>query len=386
MSFAIRSRFFLASRELINCVKNNSNRWNSSLANRKSSKGYLKYITIGTGLGTIIGGGYALYTLKYNRPESEQVSITEAEIQTTSTKIKSLPDVKFARQIKVSTDKSGLDIILFQYPTCPFCCKVRAFLDYYGLSYNIVEVNPVLRQQIKWSKYKKVPILLIRTGEEYLQLNDSTMIVSCLATYLRNKNYDLSKIPEYYPTITGINSSNSSILNKYFVMHGGTSKELIEEDKEERKWRKWADDTLVHTLSPNVYRTKEEALQAFNWFSEVGEWDRLFPSWERALVIYVGAYAMYFIGKKLKKRHGLKDNVRESLYDECRTWINEVKKRGQFFGGPSPNLADLAVYGVLSSIEGCQAFQELLENTKIGTWYFEMKNAVQNHCGAKALN
>lgn len=99
MSFAIRSRFFLASRELINCVKNNSNRWNSSLANRKSSKGYLKYITIGTGLGTIIGGGYALYTLKYNRPESEQVSITEAEIQTTSTKIKSLPDVKFARQV-----------------------------------------------------------------------------------------------------------------------------------------------------------------------------------------------------------------------------------------------------------------------------------------------
>lgn len=63
-----------------------------------------------------------------------------------------------------------------------------------------------------------------------------------------------------------------------------------------------------------------------------------------------------------------------------------MKKRGQFFGGSSPNLADLAIYGVLSSIEGCQAFQELLENTKIGTWYFEMKNAVQNHYGAKALN
>jgi microsomal prostaglandin-E synthase 2 len=37
----------------------------------------------------------------------------------------------------------------------------------------------------------------------------------------------------------------------------------------ERQWRKWADEVLVHTLSPNVYRTKEEALQAFNWFSEV---------------------------------------------------------------------------------------------------------------------
>ena len=39
--------------------------------------------------------------------------------------------------------------------------------------------------------------------------------------------------------------------------------------REERKWRKWADDVLVHVLSPNVYRTREEALQAFNWFSEV---------------------------------------------------------------------------------------------------------------------
>lgn len=39
--------------------------------------------------------------------------------------------------------------------------------------------------------------------------------------------------------------------------------------RDERKWRKWADEVLVHTLSPNVYRTKDEALQAFQWFSEV---------------------------------------------------------------------------------------------------------------------
>lgn len=39
--------------------------------------------------------------------------------------------------------------------------------------------------------------------------------------------------------------------------------------REEIKWRRWADETLVHTLSPNVYRTTDEALQAFNWFSEV---------------------------------------------------------------------------------------------------------------------
>lgn len=59
-------------------------------------------------------------------------------------------------------------------------------------------------------------------------------------------------------------------LFRYFLMlndrmNGRTVKDIMDE----RKWRKWADQVLVHTLSPNVYRTKEEALQSFEWFSEV---------------------------------------------------------------------------------------------------------------------
>lgn len=139
-------------------------------------------------------------------------------------------------------------------------------------------------------------------------------------------------------------------------------------------------------LSPNVYRTKDEALQAFNWFSEVGEWEKNFPSWERNLIIYVGAGAMWLIGKRLKKRHNLKDDVRESLYDECNRWIKAVNAKGtKFMGGNKPNLADLAVYGVLSSIEGCTAFNDLRNKTKIDTWYLSMKEAVQNHEGANSI-
>lgn len=82
----------------------------------------------------------------------------------------------------------------------------------------------------------------------------------------------------------------------------------------------------------------------------------------------------------------MKDNVRESLYDECNKWINEVNKRGQFFGGTSPCLADLAVYGVLSSIEGCLAFKELLLNTKISKWYYDMKKVVCDHAGITPLH
>lgn len=51
-----------------------------------------------------------------------------------------------------------------------------------------------------------------------------------------------------------------------------------------------------------MYRTFDEALQAFKWFSDVGEWQKNFPSWERYMMIYVGASAMWLISKRLKKR------------------------------------------------------------------------------------
>ena len=72
--------------------------------------------------------------------------------------------------------------------------------------------------------------------------------------------------------------------------------------REERKWRKWVDDHLVHMLSPNVYRTPSEALQAFHYFSEVGEWEKNFSTPERLVVIYAGAAIMYLLGKMLQKR------------------------------------------------------------------------------------
>ena len=63
------------------------------------------------------------------------------------------------------------------------------------------------------------------------------------------------------------------------------------------------------SFSPNVYRTPSEALAAFRWFDETGDWANHFATWERYLVIYVGAAAMWLIGKRLKVNfysHGFK--------------------------------------------------------------------------------
>lgn len=47
---------------------------------------------------------------------------------------------------------------------------LAAFLDYHDIPYRVVEVNPMSKSELKWSEYKKVPVLLV-DGE---QLNDST--------------------------------------------------------------------------------------------------------------------------------------------------------------------------------------------------------------------
>lgn len=54
-------------------------------------------------------------------------------------------------------------------------------------------------------------------------------------------------------------------------------------------------------------------------------------------------------------------------------------------GGSKPNLADLAVYGVLSSIEGCSAFEDLSTNSSILPWYLAMREVVNNHSGIQYL-
>ena len=74
--------------------------------------------------------------------------------------------------MRVDTDNTGLKLTLYQYQTCPFCCKVRAVLDYHGFSYDVIEVNSITKKQLKWSAYPKVPVLIAEmpgTGKEVVR-------------------------------------------------------------------------------------------------------------------------------------------------------------------------------------------------------------------------
>lgn len=84
-------------------------------------------------------------------------------------------------------------------------------------------------------------------------------------------------------------------------------------------------------------------------------------------MVGAGALAMYLIGKRLKKRHSLDDDVRQHMYDACNKWTKELrKKKTPFMGGSEPNLADLAFYGALTCMEGCRTFDDIRQHTKLG--------------------
>ena len=47
-----------------------------------------------------------------------------------------------------------------------------------------------------------------------------------------------------------------------------------------------------------------------------------------------------------------------------------------FAGGLDPNLADLAVFGVLRPIRDLKSGRDMVEHTRIGKWFSEMDRAV----------
>lgn len=231
----------------------------------------------------------------------------------------------------------------------PFCNKVRAFLDYYGVPYSVVEVNPLTKKEIKdWSSdYKKVPIVTLNNRSE--KLIDSSEIIDTLYSRLAESN------PK------GIGKEKALKERK-------RNASSLEEEKE---WRRWVDKRWVHVVTPNLYRTAKEAKQSFDYMTEHGN----FTSYERETARYLGAAFMYGMSKyKLKPRHNITDE-RQAMYDEADKFVNALGNRS-FMGGKEPNLADLSVFGIVRAIQGTDTFTDLMANTGMQPWFSRMEAAV----------
>lgn len=229
-------------------------------------------------------------------------------------------------------------ITLYQYQVCPFCNKAQTFIEYSGVPHKRVEVNPLSKKEMKFSEYKKVPFMVVEGANgEKSQVNGSDEIVDYIAAMTGNNTPDTADTP---------------------------------------KWREWVNERLIKLLPPNIYRTPGEALQAFDYIAKSSN----FSYFERLSATYTGALAMYFIARKSLTKYNIKD-ARAELAEEMNRWANEGLPAGKdFHGGSKPSKADLAVYGVIRSIEGNYATwtdMQKMVSPKFWEWYGKVKKSVQ---------
>uniref|UniRef100_A0AC35TPV2 Prostaglandin E synthase 2 n=1 Tax=Rhabditophanes sp. KR3021 TaxID=114890 RepID=A0AC35TPV2_9BILA len=326
--------------------------------------------------GAIATGGFTLASTVAFQPKSERVDGVD-------------PNPK-ARHILGESDKTGLKPRLYQYQTCPFCSKVRTVLEYYGFDYELIEVNPLSRAQLKFTNgaSKKVPVVTCSCQSQHFA--ESSLIISMLATYLTRKELTFKEVTDFYPPLVQVEAATGKEVtkhpNQYFIMMGETTMRdyEIQNAREEREWREWVDTHFVHIISPSIYRTLEESFQTFKWFSKAGNWEDIFSTFERQAAIYVGGLGMYFVAQRLKKRHNIND-ARKEMAEALEKWVEAIGPSRTFMGGKEPNLADLSLYGAIQSFVGLDVFEEMKQKTKITKWYTEMDKAVKSRLGTKYI-
>jgi len=244
----------------------------------------------------------------------------------------------FASHVVSPPSSHPPSITLYQYAICPFCCKTKAFLGYLSLTYEQVEVNPLTKKelnQLNDKSYRKVPVAII----DGVQVNGSDEIIQYLLSSSQRENKNL-------------------ILSK---------EEFISSP-----WVAFANDQLAPILYPNLCSTLSNSYRAFGYVHNVSD----FSIPQRYLIQSLGSLAMYFAASKIKKKKGIL-NEREALHNALSKFENEGLVQNEFSSGKkdTPDLGDIAMYGVLKSVEGLPLQNEILPNdgSTINLWYDRMR-------------
>ena len=206
---------------------------------------------------------------------------------------------------------------LYEYTVCPFCWKVKAILDFKGIPYERIEVNPMNKKEIAFSAdYKKVPIYITETGE---QINDST------------------------PIMRSVDQEG----------------QVFDGSEKEGKWLTWSNDVFVKALVPLVYQSIGDSIRAFDYITK----SSVFTPFQRLYIKYSGAFVMWMVAKKRKVENP------EEYFQKClQEWVSAIGDNA-YLGGEKPNGADLAVWGILRSVKDLPAFEQVLKNERALKWF-----------------
>jgi len=280
----------------------------------------------------VTGGGLYVSRLKENR------TVTASEFNQAQ-------EPKLSASLKLlSEGQLDAPLTLFRYTTCPFCGKVKAYLDYHNISHTLVEVEPMFKSQLHDHGYSKIPQLRLG-GAGAPILVDSDLIVDTL----------------------------EKTLVKTTDWKSGAGEPDVE------LWRTWAREKLVRYIVINVNRSMSEAWQGYDYidaFDTIPAVNKLFLKVAGTPVMYM--VSEFFTKPKLRTLGYEGGDARETIFKEVNEWCSKgIGQENNFHGGKQPDLADLEAYGVLQSIRGHVIYQEMQDqNPEFKTWLDNMDNTI----------
>ena len=232
---------------------------------------------------------------------------------------------------RTSTTNSvvGTTIDFFQYAICPFCNKTKAFLNYAGVKYNAIEVNPLTKAEIRWSTdYRKVPLaralLFVNAKEENdddinNNKNNKSVVVwkgsDEIIHGLLQQDWVKQKLQEKWqsssttttsdknqiPTTTPADDDSATSKTKRTTM---TCKEFGPESESSQYWVTYANQELAVLLYPNLCPTLYDSYQAFAYINDD---TNQFSYWQKLSIRLVGSLAMYLAASRVKRTYHNKD-------------------------------------------------------------------------------
>ncbi len=250
-----------------------------------------------------------------------------------------------------SSNVSEWNVVLYQYQTCPYCNKVRAFLDLYQIPYRVVEVNPLSKPELKsWSKdYSNVPVITVAPpNNQPIRIVDSTEIISALYQALSEQKSEKAGKSAAAPAAVPVTPDAA-------------------------KWRVWADESLIRLFPSNIYSSLSESFASFDYMAEASSMSKM----QQLSSKVVGGLVMFGIGRRNVKKYGIK-SPRGDLFAAANKWATEGLNGAKFHGGDSADLADVTVFGAVRSLAGFRVGQELFaaSNDAVGAafrdWYQRM--------------
>jgi glutaredoxin len=181
---------------------------------------------------------------------------------------------------------------LYQYASCPYCAQIRAYLDYFGFSYHVTEVDSYSKEELtKFTRARQLPILVIEDkmssdrNKHRFNLTNATAILSALESVRNDKHINFNNIlTQYLPILKENKLFSTSNPYKYNVSNS---------ELNSVEWRRWINNNAIPAFRLNSVSNLKDLIETFDFYSKKSDWRARYGPLKYLYVYYSNALQTY---------------------------------------------------------------------------------------------